>query len=634
MTSDHVNRKSVGPARGPQPASERGHSGANRAPAIKNGQWLEGVGILAVITTTVYFIVLSWRKWCHPIVDSGRELYTPWRLSEGAVLYRDVDDVYGPLSQYFNAALFKLFGPGMMVLAVANLVIFAGILGLAYLLFRRAWGAVGALGASVVFVTVFAFCPLLDINIFNYALPYSHEATHGMLVMVGLIVAVGRWVEVPRVRWCGVAGGLVGLALVLKPEFIFAAAVLVVTAVILRRRQWPQRGGMSVLVFALAALVPTAVFTCYFMRYFPPLEALSAAGRAWWSLLIMPDILAKNYQLSFIGLDSPWANLAQHLHKTALVVTCIGVLGVLVAVGLLRSGASKLVVLSFATAAALVAGLSADWGSSGRSLLGLLLCYVTFRFWRGGQSASKAGSIREPQAGWRILITAGAVAMMARMFLKGRIVQFGFFQAALAGMVATAIICSEAAEWLPGTRWRRAAVAFIAAALFAPGLWWAGKRAHDYYSWQTLPVADARDRFYHFEPEIEASGQLMNEVLGVLREVPRETTLLALPEGSMVNYLARLRSPLPQFQYYSFTTEAGREKGIVDALRLRPPDRVVVISRFGLGDFGIVRYGERDGAGRQIIEWVNQNYRITHRFGGDPLATDQRGAYILSRIRD
>ena len=392
----------------------------------------------------------------------------------------------------------------LMVLAVANLVIFAGILGLAYLLFRRAWGAVGALGASVVFVTVFAFCPLLDINIFNYALPYSHEATHGMLVMVGLIVAVGRWVEVPRVRWCGVAGGLVGLALVLKPEFIFAAAVLVVTAVILRRRQWPQRGGMSVLVFALAALVPTAVFTCYFMRYFPPLEALSAAGRAWWSLLIMPDILAKNYQLSFIGLDSPWANLAQHLHKTALAVTCIGVLGVLVAVGLLRSGASKLVVLSFATAAALVAGLSADWGSSGRSLLGLLLCYVTFRFWRGGQSASKAGSIREPQAGWRILITAGAVAMMARMFLKGRIVQFGFFQAALAGMVATAIICSEAAEWLPGTRWRRAAVAFSAAALFAPGLWWAGKRAHDYYSWQTLPVADARDRFYHFEPEIEA----------------------------------------------------------------------------------------------------------------------------------
>jgi len=634
MTSDRVSQKTIGPARGPQPASERGHSGATRAPATKNGQWLEGVGILAVITTTVYFIVLSWRKWCHPIVDSGRELYTPWRLSEGAVLYRDVDDVYGPLSQYFNAALFKLFGPGMMVLAVANLVIFAGILGLAYLLFRRAWGAVGALGASVVFLTVFAFCPLLDINIFNYALPYSHEATHGMLVMVGLIVAVGRWVEVPRVRWCGVAGGLVGLALVLKPEFIFAAALLVVTAVTLRRRQWPQRGGMSVLVFAVAASVPTVVFTCYFMRHFPPLEALSAAGRAWWSLLLMPDILATPYQISSAGWDHPVENFIQHIRKTALVMGVLGGIGGWVALGLRMRGFRRAIMLMVAVAAALGAGILADWSAIGKSLLGSVLIYLCFAWFRWRRSARWATGEQVATQQWRLLLAVVASAMMARMILNGRIVQFGFFQAVLAAMVVTAVICAEAAEWMPNVKERRLSVVLAVAGLLLPGLVWAGMRAREYYGWQTLAVADARDRFYHFEPEIEASGQLMNDVLGVLRELPRETTLLALPEGSMVNYLARLRSPLPQFQYYSFTTEAGREKGIVDALRLRPPDRVVVISRFGLGDFGIVRYGERDGAGRQIIEWVNQNYRITHRFGGDPLATDQRGAYILSRIRD
>ena len=33
MTSDHVNRKSVGPARGPQPASEPENAGTTRAPA-------------------------------------------------------------------------------------------------------------------------------------------------------------------------------------------------------------------------------------------------------------------------------------------------------------------------------------------------------------------------------------------------------------------------------------------------------------------------------------------------------------------------------------------------------------------------------------------------------------------------
>ena len=48
---------------------------------------------------------MSWRKWPDPLIDFGRELYLPWRLANGAVLYRDVDDFYGPLSQYLNAGL-------------------------------------------------------------------------------------------------------------------------------------------------------------------------------------------------------------------------------------------------------------------------------------------------------------------------------------------------------------------------------------------------------------------------------------------------------------------------------------------------------------------------------------------------
>src|SRR5882672_5648353 len=105
---------------------------------------LEWVGAIGLLVLTVFFLATSWRKWNHPVIDFGRELYVPWRLSEGAVLYRDVDDVYGPFSQYFNAGLFKLFGPGLMVLVTANLVIFTAILALVYVPFRRAWGITGA----------------------------------------------------------------------------------------------------------------------------------------------------------------------------------------------------------------------------------------------------------------------------------------------------------------------------------------------------------------------------------------------------------------------------------------------------------------------------------------------------------
>src|SRR5690349_6281888 len=76
----------------------------------------ELLGLLALAGLTGYFLWTSWFKWPDPLIDFGRELYLPWRIIHGAVLYRDVDDYYGPLSQYWNAGLFAVFGPGVRVL--------------------------------------------------------------------------------------------------------------------------------------------------------------------------------------------------------------------------------------------------------------------------------------------------------------------------------------------------------------------------------------------------------------------------------------------------------------------------------------------------------------------------------------
>jgi len=137
--------------------------------------WWEWSGLLILAGLTVFFLATSWRKWPDPLIDFGCELYTPWRLANGAVLYRDIDCFYGPLSKYFNAGLFKCFGPGLMVLVTANLVVFAAILAVIYGLCRRAWGAGPALAASAVFVAVFGFSQFVKTGNYNYATPYAHE---------------------------------------------------------------------------------------------------------------------------------------------------------------------------------------------------------------------------------------------------------------------------------------------------------------------------------------------------------------------------------------------------------------------------------------------------------------------------
>ena len=53
--------------------------------------WGEVAGLVALAGLTLLFLAFSWRKWPDPLIDFGRELYTPWRLANGAVLYRDVE---------------------------------------------------------------------------------------------------------------------------------------------------------------------------------------------------------------------------------------------------------------------------------------------------------------------------------------------------------------------------------------------------------------------------------------------------------------------------------------------------------------------------------------------------------------
>jgi hypothetical protein len=47
----------------------------------------------------------------------------------------------------------------------------------------------------------------------------------------------------------------------------------------------------------------------------------------------------------------------------------------------------------------------------------------------------------------------------------------------------------------------------------------------------------------------------------------------------------------------------------------------------------IERYGEKSGAGQEVLHWVEQNYEKAARTGGDPLDYREHGAIILRKYR-
>src|ERR1041385_5464172 len=91
--------------------------------------WLAGVYLLLV--------VISWKRWANPIVDCGREMYVPWQIAEGKMLYRDLFFMYGPFVPYWHALLLKIFGVHLNVFYAVGLVLTAVQAALDFTIARR-----------------------------------------------------------------------------------------------------------------------------------------------------------------------------------------------------------------------------------------------------------------------------------------------------------------------------------------------------------------------------------------------------------------------------------------------------------------------------------------------------------------
>jgi hypothetical protein len=590
----------------------------------------ERLGLVALAGLTFYFLETSWRKWPDPLIDFGRECYIPWRLESGALLYRDVDDFYGPLSQYFNAGLFRVFGPGLMVLVAANLLIYLAIVVLLYVLFRRAWGVGAAFSAVACFVSIFSFSHFV-VGSYNYATPYAHEATHGFLVCLLLVQALLQWMENTTIARSAMVGGLLGLTAVLKPEIAFAAGLVTASAFLIHWKNVRTRFTKQLLVGIVAALTPTLAFAIYFSIFETWGTALTMACRAWLSVISSTRYIGDIVQSGFVGMNEPWPNFLAHMQAT---ITALMIIGIISGAAFLSERVARPLArfsLGLATfiLVAWLAIFEIRWINVGRCLLGLSLIYASLC---AISLIARAPLLKADKAtSARLLIAILAVGMMARMLLNGRIYQFGFYQAAMAGMLVPAVFFGEIMERFK-SRWGRAFLTSGGILLFLPGAIMLAGSSQRILRLKNLPVGSEIDRFYAFPPEIEPTGQIVQLISEQLRQTPEGQTVLVLPEGEMVNYLARRASPVAPFFFFSAATSGGREQGIVEQLGKNPPDWVVIISR-DLREYGVRRYGETIGQGKMIMQWVDANYRFFGKVGGDPLSADQRGGVILQRRR-
>ncbi len=587
---------------------------------IKPTNWIELGGIVGLLVLAICFLAISWRRWPDPLIDFGRELYVPWRLSQGALLYRDVAEQYGPLSQYFNSILFRCFGPGLMVLVWGNLVIFAGIVSSLYLLCRQAWGALSAFVACAIFIAVFGFSQLVPAGNYNYATPYAHETTHGFFVCLLLTLALARWIKNPSAGRGFVAGLLFGVTGVLKPEFILAAGVITGVAILSGWQTIKHSLPRALIAWMLAALLPTVAFTVFFALSVPLREAAADACHAWLGWVIRSPIanLSHNVvQMEFTGFDQPQSHVLQHAEATVLALLFVAAIGA--AIRLIDRSSRfwlPMILLVLLWSGAIALSLFAiHWREVGRCVLGLIALYTILRAvltWRSRDSAKFQSILR-------LLLATLASVLMIRMALNGRIYQYGFFQAALASIVIPAILIAEIPEWLRLSYRGRGVVVGVVMALLVPGVIILAADSQGTLKRKTTPIGAGLDRFYVFPLQVEVTGELVRAITVELQKTERGQTLLVLPEGIMINYLTRMQSPISDL-FIPNPNEDFRGK-----LERDLPDWIVIISR-DMREYGIERYG-----GSTLVPWLERHYTTATHFGRNPLDYHQRGAVILRR---
>jgi hypothetical protein len=589
-------------------------------------------GLALVALAFVAAAAVSWRRWPDLIVDFGGQLYIPWRLANGAVLYRDIFYFAGgPLSQYFNALLFKIFGTSFLTLIVANLTLVAAIL---FLIYRRFVAATDVLTGTTIclgIVLVFAFNQYTAIGNYNYVAPYSHEVLHGLLLSILAFVLLSDWLAKEKIRFAFAAGFCGGLVFLTKPDIFVALAAACVIAFIVyfATRRRIDFAVKSLAAFFLAGIIPALGFFLYFSSVETWRESLRSVVFGW--LPLFQTAIAKNpYYQWCMGFDLPLPHLrsmAGHFLFVAGAVTIYAVAFRLLKT--LKSEPAKWLVAILLAVPLLLLAIRFSWINCGSSLP--LLAFTTCVLLRENYKKLSA-----PQdAAFPLLWSVFGLVVLLKLGLFPRIWHYGFALAMPAFVSAIYLLLWLLPRLLENhfqvpARFFRATVWLVLLIGFA-SLFLGSEKM---FAAKNLAVGQGNDRIIAFGPDGNSvEARTVNAALAWMdTNVPPDATVAALPQGVLLNYLSRRINPTPCLDWNPTMFTVFSQEKMTTAFENSPPDYVLLVE-WKSYDFGVGYFGSDPGYGEELMDWVGKNYSLVKLVGSEPLKKGLFGIKILKRTR-
>ena len=593
-----------------------------------------GSPILIVLLAFIFLTIWSWRKWPDLIIDFGRELYVPWQLTQGKVLYQDIAFLNGPFSPYLNALWFKLFGVSFTTLVLCNLSILLLFTLIMFYYISNKCNKLTASFSCIVFLSVFAFGHLMaDVGNYNFICPYSHEMTHGIVLASLAIILLCT--NINRLGYGSIilAGLCFGLVFLGKGEIFAALAVATVLGFLLFFFAHPLPPGRkitTILIFLLASIIPIAIFLVYFSAKMSASLALHEIAGTWNGLL-GSDVANNIFYKVCTGFDKPGQNLFMMLRGIAGISLLICGM---VTVDYLSKGAGerKRTIFLMAIPLFLLLGVMIKKPSFPLLLMGaplpieiLFLGILVTIFCIQNRTEKAVWVGMAPLVVWAVF----AFTLMGKIILNTQLGRYGFVLAMPATILLVVVLLWILPEVLRrryggGGRFRWWASIFLTADVIL--LLHVSNLA---YSKKDFVVGNGGDAIITFGPQVDSKGYAVAQLLKYIDSyLPPNATLAVLPEGVMINYQSRRLNPSPYINLMPPEMSIYGEGIILDSLKTFPPDFLVLVHK-NTKEYGKGYFGRDPSYGKQIMDWIDFNYVPVWHLLDEPLKDGRFGIKMM-----
>ncbi len=560
--------------------------------------------VFGVFTIAVPWICISWKRWPDCLVDFGRELYIPWQINQGKVLYKDLYHYFGPLAQYFHAFLFKYFGTSLWVLIVTNFVNLFIIAFVIYCIFDFLWGSFTAFVAICIFLGIFAFGRYSYFGNYNYICPYSHELIYGLtLSLIGLLV-IGHWLKRSKLIYLAIIGLLTGLIFLTKVEIFMAFEVSFISAFILNiiyEKSSPLIIVKRLLTVVLFAVIPIGGFFFYLLRYLTLPEQLTQF------LFVIKSFNMSNiaFYKGISGFDDPLKNLFLVFKSLMYYLSSILVLGTLsYLVSRIKNKRERLLLISFLGIGwILIAGripVTSIW-LAGRGIPVVLLIFVLIKW----HQFFKERSLNISKIIFEIVLSLYCLILTFKILLYVTPGHYGFVLAMPGALFLGTLLTKHIPYLCRKVFYPK--IFRILAALFILGV----VLVHFRYcklNYQRInyQISQGNDSFFAQDPNVSQAPGTVNNIVRWIKENTSITdTVVVMPEGVIINYLSRRTNPIPMVSFDPGLVVLIGEDKIIDLLRKAMPDYVIFINR-SMSEYGPSSFGFNYG--QKIYQWVIHHY--------------------------